>query len=63
MLQKMKMIFPHLVLYDILDITQGRTPKFVKNFIQGKESPLEAIKSYVEAVKNREYPAPEHCFS
>ena len=52
-----------LVLYDILDITQGRTPKFVKNFMQGKESPLEAIKSYVEAVKNREYPAPEHCFS
>jgi 3-methyl-2-oxobutanoate hydroxymethyltransferase len=38
-----------LVLYDILDITQGRTPKFVKNFQAG--------------CKEGDYPAPEHCFS
>jgi 3-methyl-2-oxobutanoate hydroxymethyltransferase len=52
-----------LVLYDILDITQGRTPKFVRNFMAGNESPLAAIRSYVAAVKDRSYPAPEHCFS
>jgi 3-methyl-2-oxobutanoate hydroxymethyltransferase len=52
-----------LVLYDILDITQGRTPRFVQNFQQGHESPLAALQSYVHAVKNREYPKPEHCFS
>ncbi|NQV85536.1 MAG: 3-methyl-2-oxobutanoate hydroxymethyltransferase [Woeseiaceae bacterium] len=52
-----------LVLYDILDITQGRTPKFVKNFQAGCDSPLNAIKSYVREVKERAYPAPEHCFS
>jgi len=52
-----------LVLYDILDITQGRTPRFVKNFQQGNDSPLAAIRAYIAAVKNREYPAPEHCFS
>jgi 3-methyl-2-oxobutanoate hydroxymethyltransferase len=52
-----------LVLYDILDITQGRTPRFVKNFQQGHESPLAAIAAYVAAVKDRSYPAPEHCFS
>jgi 3-methyl-2-oxobutanoate hydroxymethyltransferase len=52
-----------LVLYDILDITQGRTPRFVKNFQQGHESPLAAIAAYVAAVKDRSYPSPEHCFS
>jgi 3-methyl-2-oxobutanoate hydroxymethyltransferase len=52
-----------LVLYDILDITQGRTPKFVRNFMAGNDSPLAAIQSYVNAVKDRSYPASEHCFS
>ncbi|MCH7822597.1 MAG: 3-methyl-2-oxobutanoate hydroxymethyltransferase [Proteobacteria bacterium] len=52
-----------LVLYDILDITQGRTPRFVKNFQQGHDSPLAALQAYVRAVKDRTYPAPEHCFS
>ena len=52
-----------LVLYDILDITQGRTPKFVRNFMSGNDSPLAAIRNYVKSVKEREYPAPEHCFS
>ena len=52
-----------LVLYDILGITQGRTPRFVQNFMQGRDAPLAAIAAYVEAVKQRRYPAPEHCFS
>ncbi len=52
-----------LVLYDILDITQGKTPRFVQNFQAGQTSPLEAIGAYVRAVKDRSYPAPEHCFS
>ncbi len=52
-----------LVLYDILDITQGRTPRFVRNFQEGCNAPLQAIAAYVAAVKDRSYPAPEHCFS
>jgi 3-methyl-2-oxobutanoate hydroxymethyltransferase len=52
-----------LVLYDILDITQGRLPRFVQNFMAGQESPLEGIRAYVQAIKERTYPAPEHCFS
>jgi 3-methyl-2-oxobutanoate hydroxymethyltransferase len=52
-----------LVIYDILGITQGRTPRFVKNFMQGRDSVLEALKAYVEAVKDRSYPAEEHTFS
>ncbi len=52
-----------LVLYDVLDITQGRTPRFVQNFQEGHTSPLEALAAYVQAVKDKSYPAPEHCFS
>jgi 3-methyl-2-oxobutanoate hydroxymethyltransferase len=51
-----------LVLYDVLDVTPGRKPRFVKNYMAGHDSPLAALKSYVAAVKSREYPAPEHCF-
>jgi 3-methyl-2-oxobutanoate hydroxymethyltransferase len=52
-----------LVLYDMLGITQGRLPRFVRNFMQLGGSPLEALQAYVAAVKDRSYPAPEHCFS
>jgi 3-methyl-2-oxobutanoate hydroxymethyltransferase len=51
-----------LVLYDVLDITPGRKPRFVHNYMAGHDSPLAALGSYVEAVKSRAYPAPEHCF-
>jgi 3-methyl-2-oxobutanoate hydroxymethyltransferase len=52
-----------LVLYDVLDITQGRKPRFVRNFMSGLDAPLAALTAYVQAVKDRTYPAPEHCFS
>jgi 3-methyl-2-oxobutanoate hydroxymethyltransferase len=51
-----------LVLYDVLDITSGRKPRFVRNFMDGSPSPQEAVARYVQAVKSGEYPAPEHCF-
>lgn len=51
-----------LVLYDVLDITAGRKPRFVRNFMDGASSNLEAVTRYVQAVKSRVYPAPEHCF-
>ena len=51
-----------LVLYDILDITTGRKPRFTRNFMQGATGPLEAIRAFVDAVKDRSYPAAEHCF-
>jgi len=51
-----------LVLYDVLDITPGRKPRFVQNFMTGHDSPVAAIESYVKAVKSRAYPAAEHCF-
>lgn len=51
-----------LVLYDVLDVTAGRKPRFSRNFLSGRDSVLDAVKAYVEAVKSGEYPAPEHCF-
>jgi 3-methyl-2-oxobutanoate hydroxymethyltransferase len=51
-----------LVLYDILDITTGRKPRFVRNFMDGAGNNLQALQNYVQAVKKGEYPGPEHCF-
>jgi 3-methyl-2-oxobutanoate hydroxymethyltransferase len=51
-----------LVLYDVLDITTGRKPRFVRNFMQDAGTNLQALKNYVAAVKKGEYPAAEHCF-
>ena len=51
-----------LVLYDMLDITPGRKPKFAKNFMEGAGSVAEGVAAYVKAVKNKSYPAPEHSF-
>jgi 3-methyl-2-oxobutanoate hydroxymethyltransferase len=51
-----------LVLYDVLDITTGRKPRFVKNFMDGATSNLDALKRYVQAVKSQTYPGPEHEF-
>ncbi len=52
-----------LVLYDMLGVTQGRVPRFVENFMPGAESAGEACGRFIQAVKDRTYPAPEHCFS
>lgn len=51
-----------LVLYDILDITTGRKPRFVQNFIDGAGSNQQALANYVQAVRTGKYPAAEHEF-
>lgn len=52
-----------LVLYDILDITSGRKPRFVRNFMTGAGDCSQAIRAYVDAVRDGSYPAPEHEFT
>ncbi|NND55286.1 MAG: 3-methyl-2-oxobutanoate hydroxymethyltransferase [Gammaproteobacteria bacterium] len=52
-----------LVLYDVLGITQGRLPRFVRNYMDDHNDIAAAIEAYVADVKNGNYPAPEHCFS
>ena len=49
-----------LVLYDLLGITPGKRPKFSHNFLeQGRDIPA-ALKAYVEAVRAKQFPGPEH---
>jgi 3-methyl-2-oxobutanoate hydroxymethyltransferase len=52
-----------LVLYDILNVTAGRKPRFASDFLAGAGSIAAALEGYVKAVKDGSYPAPEHCFS
>ena len=51
-----------LVLHDMLDVTQGKKPRFVRNFMAGAPSIEAAIRAYVAAVKDGSFPAPEHCY-
>jgi 3-methyl-2-oxobutanoate hydroxymethyltransferase len=51
-----------LVLHDMLGIFPGKTARFVRNFMRGAPSIEAAIGGYVAAVKNGEFPAPEHCY-
>ncbi|QRX84622.1 3-methyl-2-oxobutanoate hydroxymethyltransferase [Glaciimonas sp. PAMC28666] len=51
-----------LVLHDLLGVFPGHKARFVKDFMEGQTSIDAAIKAYVAAVKDRSFPAPEHCF-
>jgi 3-methyl-2-oxobutanoate hydroxymethyltransferase len=51
-----------LVLHDILGVYPGKKARFVKNFMVGAGSIQAAVTSYVTAVKERSFPAEEHCF-
>lgn len=53
-----------LVMHDMLGLSlTGRSPKFVKDFMQGQESIPAAIAAYVRAVKDVSFPAAEHGFN
>ena len=45
-----------LVLHDMLGITRGKLPRFVKNFMAGNDSIENAIRSYVAEVKAKTFP-------
>ncbi|MDR5903301.1 MULTISPECIES: 3-methyl-2-oxobutanoate hydroxymethyltransferase [Halomonas] len=51
-----------LVMHDVLDVTPGRKPRFVKNFMAEAEDIHGAFRRYHEDVKARRFPAEEHCF-
>ncbi len=51
-----------LVVYDMLGLTLGHTPSFVKNFMQGQESVSAALSAYVQAVKQQTFPSAEQSF-
>lgn len=51
-----------LVLQDMLGIYAGKSPRFVRNFMQGAGSIEQAISDYVAAVKAQTFPDTEHSF-
>jgi 3-methyl-2-oxobutanoate hydroxymethyltransferase len=51
-----------LVLQDMLGLYPRSSPKFSRNFMQGAESIEAAVKFYVEAVRGKTFPGPEHSY-
>lgn len=51
-----------LVLHDLLGVFPGRKARFVKDFMHGQTSIEAAVSAYVAAVRDKSFPAPEHCF-
>ncbi|HEY0856126.1 MAG TPA: 3-methyl-2-oxobutanoate hydroxymethyltransferase [Albitalea sp.] len=45
-----------LVLHDMLGLTRGKLPRFVRNFMEGAPSIEAAIRSFVGEVKSRRFP-------
>lgn len=52
-----------LVMHDMLGVFNGKTAKFVKNFMDGNTSIQAAVESYVQAVKGKTFPSAEHMFN
>ncbi len=51
-----------LVMHDMLGVFNGKTAKFVKNFMDGQTSIQAAVESYVHAVKDKSFPSAEFTF-
>lgn len=51
-----------LVMHDMLGVFPGHKAKFVRNFMDGQTSIAAAVGAYVAAVKDKSFPAQEHCF-
>ena len=51
-----------LVMHDMLGVFPGKKARFVKNFMEGQTNIDGAVRAYISAVKDKSFPAPEHCF-
>jgi 3-methyl-2-oxobutanoate hydroxymethyltransferase len=51
-----------LVLHDLVGLTTGKRPRFVKDFLAGNDSIVGALSAYAKAVRAREFPAAEHSY-
>lgn len=51
-----------LVCNDLLGVSNGFTPKFVKKYANIHDIAVNAFKEYISECKNRTFPAPEHTF-
>jgi 3-methyl-2-oxobutanoate hydroxymethyltransferase len=51
-----------LVLHDLLGVTHGRRPRFVRDFLAAGGSIDGAVRAFVGAVRDGSFPGPEHVF-
>ena len=51
-----------LVLHDMLGLSEGHNPKFAKSFFSKGDTIEQAIRNYIHAVKNKEYPSSNHSY-
>ncbi len=52
-----------LVLHDLLGLTQGRTPRFVKRYAHLADEIARAARLYADEVESGLFPGPEHSYS
>jgi 3-methyl-2-oxobutanoate hydroxymethyltransferase len=45
-----------LVLHDMLDVTKGKLPRFVRNFMEGGSSVQDAVRLFIRDVKSGAFP-------
>jgi len=51
-----------LVMYDLIGLSRGRRPRFVKNFLAGNDSIVGALSAYANAVRACTFPDAEHSY-
>lgn len=51
-----------LVVYDLLGISRGKSPRFSKNFLTGHDSVQAAMEAYADDVRAGRFPAAEHAW-
>ena len=51
-----------LVFHDLLGITTGRMAKFVKQYAQIHDEMVGGVRQYVDEVRSRHFPEPEHVY-
>jgi 3-methyl-2-oxobutanoate hydroxymethyltransferase len=52
-----------LVVHDMLGLTTGRVPRFVKRYANLGEQAVEAMRAFAREVADGEFPGPEHTYS
>lgn len=52
-----------LVMHDMLGLTSGHVPRFVKQYANFAEIGRNAVAEYIKDVQEGTFPGPEHCFS
>jgi 3-methyl-2-oxobutanoate hydroxymethyltransferase len=52
-----------LVYHDLLGITTGRSPKFVKRYAEIHQAMVEGVSRYTDEVRSHQFPEPDHVYS